>query len=110
MVHSIHINEYLTGSDSMLESGQERILIIAPHADDEVLGCGGLIEKACKHGNVVKVVIAAVGNTNFRHNEKTITSTTRIRELTEALNYLGCTDFDVIYDDKDGLLDTVPQK
>lgn len=94
----------------MLESGQERILIIAPHADDEVLGCGGLIEKACKHGNVVKVVIAAVGHTNFRHNEKTITSTTRIRELTEALNYLGCTDFEVIYDDKDGLLDTVPQK
>lgn len=29
----------------MITLGTERILIIAPHADDEVLGCGGLIEK-----------------------------------------------------------------
>ncbi|OLO37176.1 hypothetical protein BTR23_13660 [Alkalihalophilus pseudofirmus] len=94
----------------MLELGQERILIIAPHADDEVLGCGGLIEKACKHGNVVKVVIGAVGDTEFRHNAKKITATTRIKELTDALHYLGCDDFEVMYDDKEALLDTVPQK
>ncbi len=94
----------------MLELGKERILIIAPHADDEVLGCGGLIEKACKYGNLVKVVIGAVGIINFRHNGQNIASTTRIEELKEALHHLGCSDFEVLYNDKESLLDTVPQK
>ena len=95
---------------SVLESGKERILIIVPHADDEVLGCGGLIEKACRHGNLVKVIISTVGNTNFIHSGKLVTSKTRIDEVTEALNYLGCNNLEIMYTDKDGMLDTVPQK
>ena len=33
------------------------ILIVAPHADDEVLGCGGIINKFTKSGNQVYVAI-----------------------------------------------------
>ena len=29
---------------------KKKILIIAPHADDEILGCGGTISKYCKMG------------------------------------------------------------
>lgn len=94
----------------MLESGKERILIIAPHADDEVLGCGGLIEKACKLNNEVKVVIAAVGNIRFHHSGTTISPSIRRVELSEALHFLGCTNYEIMYEDKDSLLDTVPQQ
>lgn len=94
----------------MLQTGKERILILAPHADDEVLGCGGLIEKACRFGNKVKVVIAAVGCTEFWHSKQVITAHERKKELVDALNYLGCKDFQVMFDDKEALLDTVPQK
>lgn len=93
----------------MFESGQEKVLIYAPHADDEVLGCGGLIEKACRLNNQVKVVLAAVGNLKFHHAEQIITADTRKKELAAALQELGCFDFEVMYDDKESFLDTVPQ-
>lgn len=41
-----------------------RVLIIAPHADDEVLGCGATMAKACANGDEVFVLIctnASVG-------------------------------------------------
>ena len=38
------------------------ILIVAPHVDDEVIGCGGLIAKSTKAGSKVYVVIVTNGN------------------------------------------------
>jgi LmbE family N-acetylglucosaminyl deacetylase len=35
----------------------KKILIVAPHADDEVLGCGGIIAKYCSNGDSVYVAI-----------------------------------------------------
>ena len=34
-----------------------KILVIAPHADDEVLGCGGTIKKKAREGDEVYVLI-----------------------------------------------------
>ncbi|WP_409341773.1 PIG-L deacetylase family protein [Paenibacillus sp. MBLB4367] len=93
----------------MFISGQERIVIFAPHADDEVLGCGGLIEMACRMNNRVKVILAAVGTLKFHHAEEKITANTRKKELAAALNVLGCNDYEVMYDDKESFLDTIPQ-
>ena len=93
----------------MITSGAERILIIAPHSDDEVLGCGGLIEKACRYDNQVKVIVIAVGDITHTHNNKLVSATTRVKELEEALEVLGCHDFEVLYNDKDSLLDTIPK-
>lgn len=94
----------------MLESGNERILIFVPHADDEVLGCGGLIDKACRYNNAVKVVLAAVGSSFFWHRELPVSAETRKKEFADALHYLGCTDLEIMYDDKENLLDTIPRK
>lgn len=94
----------------MLESGKERILIFVPHADDEVIGCGGLIEKACRFNNTVMVILAAVGNSFFWHREEPLSADTRKEEFAEALHYLGCRNFDIMFDDKENLLDTLPRK
>ena len=93
----------------MITLGAERILIIAPHADDEVLGCGGLIEKACRLNNQVKVIVIAVGDIVHTHNNQLVLASTRIKELQDALEVLGCYDFEVLYNDKDSLLDTIPK-
>ncbi|WP_256759900.1 PIG-L deacetylase family protein [Cohnella sp. WQ 127256] len=94
----------------MLESGKERVLVFVPHADDEVLGCGGLIEKACRFNNTVKVVLASVGNSFFWHREQPVTANSRKQEFFDALSYLGCTDQEIMYDDKENMLDTIPRK
>lgn len=39
----------------------ERLLVLAPHPDDEVIGCGGLIAQHLRDGRAVRVVIATDG-------------------------------------------------
>ena len=39
----------------------KKILVISPHQDDEVLGCGGSIIKYCKNGDKVHVVYIIAG-------------------------------------------------
>ena len=41
--------------------GIERVLVVAPHPDDEVLGCGGTIARLTAQGARVDVVIATKG-------------------------------------------------
>jgi LmbE family N-acetylglucosaminyl deacetylase len=38
-----------------------KILVIAPHPDDEVLGCGGTIAKYTKQGDEVYLCIVTKG-------------------------------------------------
>ena len=49
-----------------------RILVLAAHPDDEVLGMGGTIKKMTQKGHTVKIVILATGiearrSTNFKN-------------------------------------------
>lgn len=41
---------------------QNKILVIAPHADDEVIGCGATMAKAISNGDEVYVIIATNAN------------------------------------------------
>ena len=45
-------------------SPQDRVLIFAPHPDDEALGCGGLIQHAVAVGAQVRVVFQTDGDNN----------------------------------------------
>ena len=42
----------------------DRILILAPHPDDEVIGCGGIIQQAVAMGLPVRVVFFTYGDNN----------------------------------------------
>ncbi|WP_058369821.1 PIG-L deacetylase family protein [Psychrobacter sp. ENNN9_III] len=51
----------------------KNVLVVAPHADDEVLGCGGTIAKHVRHGDNVYVAImtnAAVGAPELFNSER----------------------------------------
>jgi LmbE family N-acetylglucosaminyl deacetylase len=39
----------------------ERLLVLAPHPDDEVIGCGGLIAHHLREGRAVSVIVATDG-------------------------------------------------
>ena len=45
-------------------SPQDRLLILAPHPDDEVLGCGGLIQQAVAMRLPIRVVFFTYGDNN----------------------------------------------
>jgi LmbE family N-acetylglucosaminyl deacetylase len=54
----------------------EKILILSPHPDDEIMGCGGTIYKYYSSGSMVHIVYVsdgrlgvAEGDTNLRRNE-----------------------------------------
>ena len=42
-----------------------RILLIAPHQDDEILAAGGLIQKCIKHGDDFLILFATNGLTGY---------------------------------------------
>ena len=42
----------------------DRILVLAPHPDDEVLGCGGLLQRAVARGLPVEVAFLTYGDAN----------------------------------------------
>ncbi|HTW90493.1 MAG TPA: PIG-L family deacetylase [bacterium] len=50
------------GLDTLHLQPNERILIVAPHPDDEVLACGGLIQQALALGDSVWVVYVTAGD------------------------------------------------
>lgn len=52
------------------EAGGERILIFAPHPDDEALSTPGLVRKALSRGDMVKVVLFTCGDANTNAMEE----------------------------------------
>ena len=50
--------------DELSISDKDRVLVLAPHPDDEVLACGGVIQKAVELGIPVKVVFLTYGDSN----------------------------------------------
>jgi len=71
----------------MLTSMPQRILIVAAHPDDEVLGCGGTIARHADAGDAVQVLIVAEGATSRqeqRDREKAANELIGLAQAAEA--------------------------
>lgn len=79
-----------------------RILIVAPHADDEIIGCGGMM---AKRDDEIHVVIATVGNPIPGAQVHTAL---REEEMYRAHALLHVKRTTVLYPDRSGFLDEVP--
>jgi LmbE family N-acetylglucosaminyl deacetylase len=89
----------------------ERVLVIAPHADDEVLGAGGLMALAHEAGAKVDVVFMAVdGLVHWGHEGKTDLDE-RIAEIEAVAARVGF-EWEIVYQGRDLIeqLDTVSQR
>ena len=74
------------------------LLVIAPHSDDEVLGCGGLISKIKKEGGKVFVLIFNLG---FEKDDTKESQEKRKNEVREAMNVLKVDDYHLVHDQSD---------
>ena len=58
------------------------LVVVAPHPDDESLGCGGLIAEACRRGRPVRLVVVSDGTGS--HPSSAAYPPERLRALREA--------------------------
>ncbi|MDG2525932.1 PIG-L family deacetylase [Stenotrophomonas sp. HITSZ_GD] len=85
------------GLDELVPAAS-RLLVVAPHPDDEVLGCGGLIHDAVAAGRQVCVVALTDGEHAYPHEPAwppARLARTRRAELRDALAALGAGDVEV---------------
>ncbi len=71
---------------------RQRVLIVAPHPDDETLGCGGAISLLCRQGYDVNVPIVSDGTGSHPNSQKypaPILRWIRSQETLTALAILG---------------------
>lgn len=88
----------------------QRLLVIAPHPDDEVLGCSGLIAQVKKNGGKVFVLIVTVGDVKQYGGESK--SNTRLEEVKQVMNFLKVDGYEValVGEEYHLKLDTLPKK
>jgi len=86
-------------------AGTGSLLVLAPHPDDETLGCGARIAAACRAGVAVTVVVATDGAASHGAPDTGRLRALRAAELAEATAELGLAPVDVIaLDHPDGEL------
>lgn len=91
----------------------KRILVLAPHADDEVIGSGGLIAKVKDLGGQAYVQVITVGDlTHYDGADGTVAARTRVEELAAAMACLGVDDYEVVFENsaKHLRLDAIPRR
>lgn len=81
-----------------------KVLIFAPHPDDDLIGCGGSIAKHVKQGNDVKVIYITSGDAGSLKHSKEELAKIREEEARKAAKILGVEDL-VFLRNQDGYVE-----
>jgi LmbE family N-acetylglucosaminyl deacetylase len=73
----------------------QRVLILSPHPDDEVIGCGGLISKVKDEGGQVFVQFVTLGDTRDVSVTGSSTVDQRLAEIERVAGVLKYDDWDI---------------
>lgn len=65
------------------------LLAVAPHPDDETIGCGGTLALAAARGEVVQVVLVTDGEATVGGGDRRAIGSARRRETYDACRHLG---------------------
>lgn len=73
-----------------VDASHDRVLVLAAHEDDEVLGCGGTIAKLVEAGDHVRVLWFTTGIPPRAQNHELMASFRRRKDAARAIEILGC--------------------
>ncbi len=98
----------------MLGSSQlQSAVVLAPHADDEAMGCAGLMARLAAAGARIHVVYLAVDGFHHYGIDSDTTYAQRVAEIEDVLALFGerCT-YEIAYGERDLIeqLDTLPRR
>ncbi|MCS7173105.1 MAG: PIG-L family deacetylase [Armatimonadetes bacterium] len=91
----------------------QRVLVVAPHPDDEVYGCGGTVAKVKASGGEVFVIVGSVGDLrHYSAEHPLVRGAQRLEELRAAMEVLGVDGYEVLFEDthRHMRLDAVPRR
>lgn len=96
----------------MMSLENQKLFIISPHPDDEVLGCGGLIKRVKDTGGKVYVLFLTTGMTLDYSPKGISTVDERFAEIKQVAKYLNYDGYRIAFPGNDYhlRLDKVPQK
>lgn len=80
----------LKARDMTAHTAKRPALVLAPHADDETLGCGGLIALKRQAGTPVTVLMASDGSASHRYEQTLQTTADKLAALREAETRAAC--------------------
>lgn len=101
----------MTPGDAFLAA--QRLLVIAPHADDECFGCAGTMARIKSLGGEVYVIVCSVGDLkHYDGKEGVVSADTRAEELKSVMDFLQVDDWDILYRDAHTHLrmDAIPRR
>ncbi|MGE7435180.1 MULTISPECIES: PIG-L deacetylase family protein [Actinomycetes] len=89
----------------------DSVLVLSPHADDEVLGCGGLLSSVSAAGGEVHVVYLSVDGMAHYGLDEPVTYQARLAEIEQVSALLGFS-YTVVHGDRqlNERLDTLPRR
>lgn len=107
------MQDYSLASDEFLS--RQRLLVIAPHADDESFGCAGTMARIKKLGGQVFVVVASVGDLQHYGDEEQyhfVRGEERKAELARVMELLEVDDYEILFEEDElhERLDQVPRR
>lgn len=101
----------MTPEDQFLS--QQRLLVIAPHADDESFGCAGTMARIKHLGGEVYVIVCSVGDLkHYDGKDGIVTRGQREQEMAGVMEFLKVDDWEVLYRDSEVhlRLDMIPRR
>ena len=104
---------YIQVSEDFL--AQQRMLVIAPHADDESFGCAGTMAKIKKLGGEVYCVVVSIGDLeHYSEDQKyqLVKGSRRKEEFEQVMKLLKVDDWDVLFEESElhERLDRLPRR
>lgn len=95
----------------LLSESLERVLVISPHADDEAMGCAGLMSKLAERDCNVHVLYMAVDGFHHYGLDRETSYKERVVEIEAVTELLGCS-YEIAYGGEDLIekLDTLPKR